>query len=242
MAAAYGGERPSSSADVSRWRVAVAGSGGKEIFLSPRAARRRWRSSSVDGPPALPHTRGRATLALVEKSRGVGIALAVAALTQLLFVQAAHADTFLAQAAWPPRLNEPMQPVAGPRVRLQVDNPNARLQQFTPLMWRDVCIAPCGITVNPSATYRIGGGTSMASDPVHAAARGRRRVYRGPGRFEGEALGRPRPDDRQRRRQATAACSGGSSSAARTTPTTAASTTSATPCRTSACSSSARAR
>ena len=97
------------------------------------------------------------------KSRGVGVA--VAAVAQLLFVPAGHADTLLAQAAWPPRLNEPMQPVAGPRVMLRVDNPNARLQQFTPLRWRDVCIAPCGVTVDPAATYRIGGGTSMASDP-----------------------------------------------------------------------------
>ena len=94
-----------------------------------------------------------------------GAGVAVAAVAQLLFVQVGHADTFLAQAAWPPRLNEPMQPVAGPRVMLRVDNPNARLQQFTPLMWRDVCIAPCGVTVDPAATYRIGGGTSMASDP-----------------------------------------------------------------------------
>jgi hypothetical protein len=94
-----------------------------------------------------------------------GAGVAVAAVAQLLFVRTGHADTLLAQAAWPPRLAEPMQPVAGPRVRLQVDNPNARLQQFTPLRWQDVCIAPCGVTVDPSATYRIGGGTSMASDP-----------------------------------------------------------------------------
>ena len=101
----------------------------------------------------------------MRKSRGVGGVLAVAVLTQVLFVPVGHAETLFAQSAWPPRLAEPMQPVAGPRVRLRVDNPNARLQQFTPLMWRDVCIAPCGITVDPAATYRIGGGTSMASDP-----------------------------------------------------------------------------
>jgi hypothetical protein len=93
-----------------------------------------------------------------------GTGVAVAAVAQLLFVPVGRADTLLAQAAWPPRLNEPMQSVAGPRVMLRADNPNARLQQFTPLRWRDVCIAPCGVTVDPAATYRIGGGTSIASD------------------------------------------------------------------------------
>jgi len=94
-----------------------------------------------------------------------GVGFAGAAVAQLLFVPVGRADTLLAQAAWPPRLNEPMQPVAGPRVTLRADNPNARLQQFTPLRWRDVCIAPCGITVDPAATYRIGGGTSITSHP-----------------------------------------------------------------------------
>ena len=93
-----------------------------------------------------------------------GVGVAGAAVAQLLFVPVGRADTLLAQAAWPPRLAEPMQPVAGPRVRLQADNPSARLQQFTPLSWRDVCIAPCGVTVDPAATYRIGGGTSIPSE------------------------------------------------------------------------------
>jgi hypothetical protein len=95
-----------------------------------------------------------------------GVAAGFAAMAQLLLAGAARADSLLAQANWPPpRLAEPMQPVAGPRVTLQTDNPNARLQQYTPLRWRDVCLAPCGVTVDPAATYRIGGGTSMASDP-----------------------------------------------------------------------------
>jgi hypothetical protein len=98
-----------------------------------------------------------------------GVVGGCAAVVQLLFLQGAqvaHADTFLAQATWPPPLQPPMQaqPVAGPRVMLRVDNPNGRLQQFTPLRWRDVCIAPCGVTVDPAGTYRVGGGTSMASD------------------------------------------------------------------------------
>jgi len=93
-----------------------------------------------------------------------GLGVAVAAGAQLLFVPVGHADTLFAQAAWPPPLTEPMQPAAGPRVLLRADNPSARLQQFTPLRWRDVCIAPCGVVVDPAATYRIGGGTSIASD------------------------------------------------------------------------------
>ena len=48
---------------------------------------------------------------------------------------------------------------------LQVDNPNGRLQQHTQLRWADICIAPCGVAVDPLALYRIGGGTSMASEP-----------------------------------------------------------------------------
>jgi hypothetical protein len=92
------------------------------------------------------------------------VVVGLAALT-LLLARGAHADTLLAEASWPPpRLPEPMQPVAGPRVMLRVDNANGRLQQYTPLRWRDVCIAPCGLTVDPAATYRIGGGSSMASD------------------------------------------------------------------------------
>ena len=48
---------------------------------------------------------------------------------------------------------------------LRVDNLNGRLQQHTQLRWRDICIAPCGVTLDPAALYRIGGGTSLASEP-----------------------------------------------------------------------------
>src|SRR4051794_28246678 len=72
----------------------------------------------------------------------------------------------VAQAAWPPpRAAEPPPPVMGPRVILRADNPNVRLQQHTQLRWRDVCLAPCGGAVDPSALYRIGGGTAIASAP-----------------------------------------------------------------------------
>jgi len=53
----------------------------------------------------------------------------------------------------------------GPRVILRADSPSVRLQQHTQLRWRDVCLAPCGTTVDPSGLYRIGGGTAIASDP-----------------------------------------------------------------------------
>ncbi|HXU04422.1 MAG TPA: hypothetical protein VN903_25850 [Polyangia bacterium] len=95
---------------------------------------------------------------------GVVIGLAAVA---LLTARAAHADeTFLAQGAWPPPLQQPMTqpPAPGPRVTLQTDNPHARLQQHTPLLWRDICIAPCGVVVDPAGLYRIGGGESIASE------------------------------------------------------------------------------
>jgi len=86
----------------------------------------------------------------------------------LLGARVAHADSLLAQAAWPPpRLTEPMQTpvVVGPRLTLQVDNPNGRLQQYSVLQWRDICLAPCGVAVDGGGTYRIGGGTSIPSEP-----------------------------------------------------------------------------
>lgn len=95
-----------------------------------------------------------------------GVVAGFAAIAQLLFVQAARAETFLAQAAWPPPLQPPMQPQPpqGPRVTLQSDNPSGRLQQFTPLRWQDVCLAPCGVTVDPAGTYRVGGGGVIVSE------------------------------------------------------------------------------
>jgi hypothetical protein len=86
------------------------------------------------------------------------------ALAAILVGRAARADTLLAQGAWPPPLPQPMAPVAGPRVTLQVDNPNGRLQQYTPIRWVDVCLAPCGVAVDPRALYRVGGHGMIASD------------------------------------------------------------------------------
>ena len=98
-----------------------------------------------------------------------GVVIGLCAVTPLLLVRAAHAEApfQLAQAAWPPPagIPQPAPPIAGPRVILQVDNPNGRLQQHTQLRWRDICIAPCNVTLDPRGLYRIGGGTSIASDP-----------------------------------------------------------------------------
>ena len=99
-------------------------------------------------------------------NRHRAVALGLAAVAQVVLAQAAHAESLLAQAGWPPPAGmAPPPPVVGPRVILQVDNANGRLQQHTQLRWRDVCIAPCGTTVDPAALYRIGGGTSLASEP-----------------------------------------------------------------------------
>jgi len=99
------------------------------------------------------------------KQWGVVVGLAAIA---MLTARTAHA-----QASWPPPLQPPMEapPISGPRVTLQVDNPHARLQQHTPLRWRDVCIAPCGVIVEPTALYRVGGGESIASEPFQLPRR-----------------------------------------------------------------------
>jgi len=56
-------------------------------------------------------------------------------------------------------------PEEGPTVRLITDNARARLQRQFQLRWTDVCAAPCGIPVNPTGTYRVGGGSLRATDP-----------------------------------------------------------------------------
>lgn len=95
-----------------------------------------------------------------------GVVFGLAAVV-ILQSRAAHADEMRLAQSWPApgSLAPDMPPVAGPRVMLRVDNLNGRLQQHTQLRWRDICIAPCGATVDPTALYRIGGGTSMASEP-----------------------------------------------------------------------------
>lgn len=64
----------------------------------------------------------------------------------------------------PPRAAGAPAPVAGPFVRVRSDTAKARLQTQTQLQWRDVCLAPCNVTVDPAALYRIGGGTIRPSD------------------------------------------------------------------------------
>jgi hypothetical protein len=93
--------------------------------------------------------------------RRLSVVVALAAVAEALLAGAAHA-----QGTWPPLAPAAAPPpVAGPRVILTVDNPNGRLQQHMQLRWRDICLAPCGATLDPSALYRVGGGTSLASEP-----------------------------------------------------------------------------
>ena len=96
-----------------------------------------------------------------------GVVIGLAAVTQVVLARAAHADEpFQLAQAWPPPAGVPAPepPIAGPHVILRVDNPNGRLQQHSQLRWRDICIAPCNVTLDPNALYRIGGGTSLASE------------------------------------------------------------------------------
>jgi len=108
-------------------------------------------------------------------SRRWGVVIGLAAVA-LLLARGAHADELQLAQSWPPAgpSGPPAGPpppaeaeplVVGPRLMLRVDNSNARLQQATQLRWKDICIAPCGVTVDPRATYRIGGGTSLTSEP-----------------------------------------------------------------------------
>jgi hypothetical protein len=54
---------------------------------------------------------------------------------------------------------------SGPVVTLRADNPRARLQILgESLRWRDVCTAPCNVSVQPAGSYRVGGGTIRGSD------------------------------------------------------------------------------
>jgi len=55
----------------------------------------------------------------------------------------------------------------GPVVIVRSDNPQARLQTQGELKWRDVCVAPCNVPVNPAGLYRIGGGTIRPSEPFN---------------------------------------------------------------------------
>jgi hypothetical protein len=55
-------------------------------------------------------------------------------------------------------------------------NPRARLQTMFQLKWRDVCMAPCGVRVDPGAVYRIGGGTIRPSSDF-TMPRGKGAVY-----------------------------------------------------------------
>lgn len=124
---------------------------------------------------------GRATVAAVKRlSCSFAICLSMVAAVQLVCAQAAHAQApaatppaepsvtatppEAAAPAYPPATPPMMAAPAGPILRLHANNPRARLQQMQ-LRWTDVCMAPCGVPVDPSGLYRVGGGTLRASDP-----------------------------------------------------------------------------
>jgi hypothetical protein len=58
----------------------------------------------------------------------------------------------------------PPPPVVGPRVFLNADSGAAILQQLDPaLRWRNVCSTPCGMVLDASAAFRVGGGDTRPS-------------------------------------------------------------------------------
>jgi len=71
-----------------------------------------------------------------------------------------------AQAA-PPATAPPFsERLAGPTVKLRADDVRTALQlKVAPEDWRDVCLTPCGMVVDPSRIYRVGGHPFNPSDP-----------------------------------------------------------------------------
>jgi hypothetical protein len=112
------------------------------------------------------------------RSAWLSLSLSIIAAVQLSLIPVSNAQTAPAQgepevndqgndvAPPPPPPGPPgPPPVSGPVVRLRANSPKARLQLMDhQLQWRDVCVAPCRVPVNPQGTYRIGGGTIRASD------------------------------------------------------------------------------
>jgi hypothetical protein len=107
------------------------------------------------------------------------MSVVVAAATHLLHIPAGHAQEASppeppppapavevqgSEAAETPPASAPPRRLRGPVVTLRSDNPNARLQTQGELKWRDVCLAPCNVPVNPAGLYRIGGGTIRPSE------------------------------------------------------------------------------
>lgn len=105
--------------------------------------------------------------------------ISLAAMGQLVWTSAVYAQGAEAPPAQPsveapaapdgphpdypaPRLRKPMTFPSGPVVHLTTDNQAGRLQVMQ-LKWTDVCVAPCGVPVDPNALYRIGGGTVRPS-------------------------------------------------------------------------------
>lgn len=80
--------------------------------------------------------------------------------------QALVASPAIAGPPPPPAYAPPLQPpFSGPVVILRASRPKARLQQQLELRWKEVCIAPCGVPVDPAGLYRVGGSTFRGSEP-----------------------------------------------------------------------------
>jgi hypothetical protein len=109
--------------------------------------------------------------------------ISLAAMGQLVWTSALYAQSAEAPPAEPsveapavphgphpdypaPQLRKPMTFPSGPVVRLTTDNHAGRLQVMR-LKWTDVCVAPCGVPVDPNGLYRIGGGTVRPSVEFH---------------------------------------------------------------------------
>jgi len=89
-------------------------------------------------------------------SRARSTSVAVIVVVQMVVV-----GHVLAQTTPPP--DAPLSPNGGPVVTLHADNPKARLQQEVQLQWKNICVVPCGVPVDPAGTYRVGGGAIRPS-------------------------------------------------------------------------------
>jgi len=106
-------------------------------------------------------------------------AAARAALAQGAEPPPAAADPPPPAAAYPPppRL-QPLGPPGAPRVFLEAGGVPVRLQLRVSRDWQTVCDVPCGIVLDPSRLYRVGGGGAVASRPFHLPAEARDVVVR----------------------------------------------------------------
>jgi hypothetical protein len=84
-------------------------------------------------------------------------------------VRGAKVAALVVVASWPLAGGRARAQAPGPVVTLTADAPAARLQQQGPAGWWDVCASPCGLALDASASYRVGGAALRASDPFRLA-------------------------------------------------------------------------